>query len=99
MIFRIICVSATLLLAGCSSVPSLHSLFSYDRDQQMQDTTDPVAAVVAAPVPAPVQSDDWCKTAAVTVRNRAANDGFDAATQDRLALQAYQQCAALGGQN
>jgi hypothetical protein len=97
MILRILGVSAALLLAGCSSVPSLHGLFAYDRDEEMQSPADPAMAVAAAPVPAPAE--DWCKTSSTTTRDRAAADGFDAATQDRMAAQAYQQCVTLGRQN
>jgi len=98
MIFRILGVSAALLLAGCSSVPSLHSLLTLDDDQQMQVPADPVISSVAA-APAPALADDWCKNVATNTRNRAGADGFDTPTQDRMALQAYQQCTALGGQN
>lgn len=102
MILRIFCVSATLLLAGCSDLPSLDSLLTFKDDGDAQTfgaaaPTDPGVVMAAAPAPAP--ADDWCKNAAANARNRASADGFDAATQDRLAAQIYRQCTAFSVQN
>lgn len=78
MIFRILGLSSVLLLAGCSSLPSLHGLFTYDRDEAVQVSAAPDAPAMT--VPAPVPADDWCKTNAATARSRAVADGFDAPT-------------------
>jgi hypothetical protein len=97
MIFRILGVSAALLLAGCSSLPSLDSLLTFDHDPEVQASADPAVAPAATPPPA--MGGDWCKTAATTARNRSAADGFDTATQETQAQQVYRQCVALNGLN
>ena len=83
-----------LFAAGCSSLPSLHSLVSFDRDPP--DPAVVAAAPPAVPAPPPPaqaaagQPDEWCM--------RVAANGFDAATQDRMTVQSYRQCATLKGQ-
>lgn len=102
MSFRHLGICALCLCAaGCSSLPSLHSLLSFDRDQP-----DPVVAAAAAPVPvapppatpAAAQPDEWCMRVAANDRAQAAANGFDTATQDRMTVQSYRQCAALKAQ-
>jgi hypothetical protein len=94
-----------LFAAGCSSLPSLpslHSLVPFDRDPP-----DPVVVAAAPPaVPAPPppaqaaagQPDEWCMRVAANDRAQAAANGFDTATQDRMTVQSYRQCATLKGQ-
>lgn len=93
-----------LLAAGCSAPP--YSLLRFDR----QSTTQPAAAAtqpaaaVAQPVAVPAQpaaapepppADDWCARLAANTRARAAADGFDTATQERMTQQSFRQCAML----
>jgi hypothetical protein len=90
---RIFCLSVSLLLAGCSSLPSMHSLLTFDAD----DAPASVAAAQPAAAPAPVaaQPDNWCNSVAANRRAAAAAHGFDAASQDRMMRNTLRQCVAM----
>ena len=91
MIFRVLGLCALLLFtAGCSGLPSLHSLVTFDKDPP---AAEPAAYV--APPPEPAAPDDFCARAAADTHARAAADGFDTATQNRMTQQSFQQCVAL----
>lgn len=96
---RIVCLSAALLLSGCSSLPSMHSLLTFDHDEEAQAMPGADAAIVAVPAAAPAAAmpDDWCNRVAADARASAAADGFDTATQDRMAQSAQRQCLAMPG--
>ena len=98
MNFRILGCAAALLLSGCSSLPSMDSLLTFNHDEAAQDAFAPAAEVTAAaPVPAAPPAGDMCKNAAANARTQAAADGFDAATQDRMAQQGYVHCTLVSG--
>lgn len=83
------------LTAGCSSLPSMHSLLTFDQDEQPDETM----AAAPAPVPVPAaaaQPDDWCTRVAANTRAQAAADGFDPATQNRMTQQSQRQCLEMG---
>jgi hypothetical protein len=94
---RIACLSAALFLAGCSGLPSMHSLLTFDRDEEAAPAPMAQADAVAAPAPAPAaaQPDNWCNSVAANARAQAAANGFDAATQDRMTQNALRQCVAM----
>ena len=94
---RIACLSAALLLSGCSGLPSMHSLLTFDRDEDAGAVPMAQAAAVAMPAPAPAAAapDDWCAKVAANARAEAAARGFDAATQDRMTQTAQRQCVAM----
>ena len=86
----IVAIAAALLLTGCSDMPD--NLFSFDSPQEE-------AAAPAAPQAAPQQqtaavspNDSLCRAAA---QQDATGNGFDQATQQRVAQQSYAQCIAL----
>jgi hypothetical protein len=84
-------VAAALLLAGCSQMPD--NLFGFDSPQE-----EAPAAPQAAPqqqAAATVSSNDsLCRAVA---QQDATGNGFDQATQQRVAQQSYAQCIALHG--
>jgi hypothetical protein len=90
---RIFCLSASLLLAGCSGLPSMDSLLTFDSD----DAPPAIAEAQPAAVPAPAasQPDNWCTKVAANRRAAAAADGFDAATQDRMMQNSLRQCVVM----
>ena len=90
---RIFCLSASLLLAGCSGLPSMHSLLTFDSDAGAVPVAEAQAA--AAPAPVPAQPDNWCSNVAANARADAASNGFDAATQDRMMQNSLRQCVAM----
>ena len=91
---RIVCLSAALLLSGCSSLPSMHSLLTFDRDEEAEAI--PVAQAAPAAMPAAAaQPENWCNGVAANARADAAAKGFDAATQDRMTQNALRQCVAM----
>ena len=92
---RIACLSAALFLAGCSGLPSMHSLLTFDRDEEAAPAPMAQAEAVAAPAPIPAAPDDWCNRVAANARASAAADGFDTATQDRMMQSAQRQCLAM----
>jgi len=88
MSFRIPGLCALLLFtAGCSSLPSLFTRAAPVAAQPAPDSP--------APVPATPPSDGWCQRIAANTRAQAAADGFDAATQERMSQQSFQQCTAM----
>ena len=92
MTFRILGFSALLLFtASCYGLPSLHSLVTFDKDPPAAEP-----AAYAAPLPEPAAPDDFCSRAAADTRAKAAADGFDTATQNRMVQQSFQQCVAMG---
>jgi hypothetical protein len=88
------CLSILVLLAGCGS---LRGLLEYPEREPAPTPVAREAASVPVPVPAPAasQADEWCLHVAANERAQAAAGGFDAATQDRVTTQSYQQCVAL----
>jgi hypothetical protein len=90
---RIFCLSASLLLAGCSGLPSMHSLLTFDSDSDAVPVAETQAA--AAPAPVPAKPDNWCSNVAANARADAASNGFDAATQDRMMQNSLRQCVAM----
>ena len=75
----------------------MHSLLSYGGDEDVGAEVS--ATAISEPAPAPVQAlpaQDVCRGVAANTRARAAADGFDAATQDRMTQQSLTQCAAMG---
>jgi len=99
MSFRLSGLAALCLFAaGCSS---MHSLLAFDRPPPapiVAAAPVAVAPVPAAPEPAAARPDEWCVRVAANDRAQAGANGFNAATQDRMTLQSYQQCAALKAQ-
>ena len=81
------------LAAGCSGFSGADRLFG-SRPQAAAMPEEP-AAIAAAPIPPP-PADDFCARVAATARAKAVADGFDAATQERMRQQSFQQCAAMG---
>ncbi len=93
MSFRPIGLCALLFLtSGCSSLPSLHSLLAFDGDETETAQAAPAAPII---VPAAPAGDEWCRRIAASSRAQAVASGFDAATQERMAQQSYQQCMAM----
>ena len=86
----VVLLACAFQLAACSSMRSLVSF---------EDASEPAPApAIAAPAaaPAPSETDAWCQRGAASERARAQVSGFDAATLDRMTVQAYQQCRTLG---
>jgi hypothetical protein len=84
-----------LALCACSSV---NRLLTFEEEPppaqlaaspEISGTPPPAAPVQGAP-------SEWCQRVAASDRQRAQQQGFDAATLDRMALQSLQQCMALG---
>ncbi len=92
---RIFCLSASLLLAGCSSLPSMHSLLTFDSDSDAGAVPVAETQAAAAPAPVPARPDNWCSGVAANARAAAASNGFDAATQDRMMQNSLRQCVAM----
>lgn len=92
---RIFCLSASLLLAGCSGLPSMHSLLTFDSDSDAGAIPVAEAQAAAAPAPVPAKPDNWCSNVAANARADAASNGFDAATQDRMMQNSLRQCVAM----
>ncbi len=84
------------LLAGCSDADWNH-LMSFGGSRDRRDVTQ--AAAPAAPVPvaaAAPASNAFCMGVA---NQDATSNGYDPATQGRVALQSYRQCVAIFGAN
>ena len=78
------------LLAGCSM--DWDHLLSFGSGSDRAEVTQAAASVPPpAPPPAPA-SNDFCRGVA---RQDATTNGFDAATQARVAQRSYQQCVAV----
>ena len=90
MSFRLFGLCAALFFtAGCSRLTGL--FHSPD-----EDAPPPAMAVTAEPAPMPeTGTADWCTRVAANARAAAARDGFDAATQERMAQQTLRQCVAM----
>ena len=82
----VVLLACAFQLAACSSMRSLVSF---------EDASEPAPAPAIA-APAPSETDAWCQRVAASERARAQVSGFDAATLDRMTVQAYQQCRTLG---
>ena len=76
------------LLAGCTDADWDHT-FSYVGLDSSKPAPPP--QVTAATTPAPV--DTWCVEVAKSEQVEAAEDGFDAATQQHRAQVAFEQCS------
>jgi hypothetical protein len=84
-----------LTLCACSSV---NHLLTFEEEAppaqipaspEISGTPQPSAPVQGAP-------SEWCQRVAASDRQRAQQQGFDAATLDRMALQSLRQCVELG---
>jgi hypothetical protein len=84
------------LLAGCTDADWDHvmSFASQDRSEVTQAAVAAPAPAVATPAAAPGAQNAFCLDIA---RQEATSNGFDQATQQRVALRSYQQCVALYG--
>jgi hypothetical protein len=82
------------LLAGCTDADWDH-LMSFASQDRSEVTQAAVTTPAAAPPPAaPGAQSAFCLDMA---RQDATSNGFDEATQQRVALRSYQQCVALFG--
>lgn len=84
------------LLAGCTDADWDH-LMSFGGSRDRQEVRE--AAAPAAPVPAPAAppaSNAFCMAVA---QHDATSNGYDPATQTRVAQQSYRQCVTLFGTN
>lgn len=88
----ILLMGAALLLSGCGS---LNSLLTFDSEEAPVPVQE-VAAAPAPPAEGPAQN-DWCQRVAASDIQRAQQQGFDAATLQRMATQSFRQCVELGG--
>jgi hypothetical protein len=78
-------------LCACSSV---NRLLTFEEEApSVQIAASP--EISGTPQPAGV-SNEWCQRVAASDRLRAQQQGFDAATLDRMTLQSLQQCMAIG---
>jgi len=81
-------------LAGCTDADWNH-LMSFGGSRDREEVTQ---AAATAPAPAPVAaapaSNAFCTNVA---QQDATGNGYDQATQQRVALQSYQQCVAIFG--
>jgi hypothetical protein len=69
-----------------------------DQSAQTQASTQTsTAASSYAPSGQASRQEDWCRQIARAAGEEAAGEGFDAATQQRRADTAYQQCSAPSG--
>jgi hypothetical protein len=90
--------SIVFCLSACSS---LDGLLTFARSPAADP--EPTVAVAPQPVPQVAAADAataqnaWCVAAATADVTRAASDGFDTATQQRMATTTYQQCVAMLG--
>jgi hypothetical protein len=100
MIFRIARICSLLLLTtGCSSLPSMNSLFQFGPADDAAGAELPADAAPPPVIVAPASGHaEWCQRIGANARAQSAADGFDAATQDRMARQAQSQCAAMATQ-
>jgi hypothetical protein len=83
-----------LALCACSSV---NRLLTFEEEAPpAQIAASPEISGTPQPT-APVQgaSNEWCQRVAASDRLRAQQQGFDAATLDRMTLQSLQQCTAI----
>ena len=90
-------LSCVLLLTGCSTVSSYWDMFNFSDSANADDAVreQQAAAAPARPAPpatAPGTPDPFCVAVA---RQDSGADTFDTATQQRMALRAYQQCMAM----
>lgn len=83
-----------LLLATVSGCSSINRVLSFDDPAPAPQQAEP--SPVAPPVAQTDASEQFCRRVSASSRADAAAGGFDAATQDRIALQNYQQCLAIG---
>ena len=88
---------AGLLLSGCSDM-GWDGAMSYvglgPSDQPAQ--AEPATAEAAPAMPAQTNpADTWCRTVATRDAQTAARNGFDAATQERVAATSYRQCIQI----
>jgi hypothetical protein len=85
------------LLAGCTDADWNHLMsFAGSRDhEEVTEAAAPAPIAVARPA-APTASNAFCMGVA---RQDATSNGYDPATQTRVAQQSYQQCVALFGAN
>jgi hypothetical protein len=81
---------AACLLGGCTETDWDHA-FSYVGLDDSASAPPPTTTVDTAQAP-PDTQDQWCVDVANSVQNEAAGQGFDAATQQKRAKVAYQQC-------
>ena len=93
-------IVAALLLCGCTDADWDH-LMSFDRpssetadSQAMPESPAPMAQV-QAPAEQTSQPDVWCQQVAQDALAKAADNGFDTATQQNMARTSYRQCAVL----
>ena len=77
--------AAALALTGCASPASLFA-------EKEKSPTPIEQANAYVPVVSPMPS-DFCDRVGFSARQVALQEGFDAATQNRMALQNSQQCA------
>jgi hypothetical protein len=87
-----ICV---LTLCACSSV---NRLLTFEEEAPPAQLAASPEISATPPPAAPVQGapSEWCQRVAASDRQRAQQQGFDAATLDRMTLQSLQQCMAIG---
>jgi hypothetical protein len=84
------------LLAGCSDADWSH-LMSFDGSRDRQEVSEAAAPTAPAPVAAAAPaSNAFCMGVA---QQDATSNGYDPATQSRVALQSYRQCVAIFGAN
>ena len=88
-------VFAGLLLCGCSTWDGALSYVGLgESDQDAQPAAAPTASVPAPASPTQGSTpDDWCRQISRAASEEAAGEGRDAATQQRKADTAYQQCS------
>lgn len=88
---RIFVVGFLMALGGCSDISSLLSF-----DSKSDDEPVTVQTAASAPPARPAPDDSFCRDVAV---QEATRNGFDDATQKRVATQNYAQCQAFFGQH
>ena len=88
---------AGLLLSGCSDM-GWDGAMSYiglgSSNNPAQTETAAAEAAPAAP-PRADPADAWCRKVATQDGQTAARNGFDAATQERVATTSYRQCIQI----
>ena len=100
MKFRVLAAfGALLMLPGCVSYDDTMGFLGLGNSTADADTFPgdaPPAAI--APAVASVTTDDtWCKQIAGSDLRHAQADGFDPATQQRMATASYKQCMTMSG--
>ena len=92
----VVALLAACLLSGCTDADWDHAT-SYVGLGPAQSSGPPPAdpaVPVSVPTDPATKPDTWCQQIAETARADAANDGFDAATQQRRAETMYRQCVS-----